>query len=115
MNNQNEPNSSTPPQASAKLERCDNITREAKFPLGRIVVTTHATEEISPIDIITGLARHESGDWGEIDEEDRKENEFSLAEGFRLMSVYTAANGTKFWIITEWDRSITTVLLPDDY
>ena len=59
--------------------------------------------------------RHQAGDWGEVDEHDRQENELSLREGFRLMSVYTLPNGVKLWVITEWDRSVTTVLLPDEY
>jgi hypothetical protein len=61
------------------------------------------------------LARHSSGDWGDVCEEDRKENDLSLKEGFRLLSVYTTSTGTKLWIITEADRSVTTVLLPEDY
>ncbi len=59
--------------------------------------------------------RHAAGDWGDVDEHDRRENEQSLDHGFRLFSVYHAADGTKFWIITEADRSATTVLLPEDY
>ena len=55
------------------------------------------------------------GDWGELCEEDRQENEFSLREGFRLLSAYTSAQGEKFWVITERDRSVTTVLLPEEY
>jgi hypothetical protein len=61
------------------------------------------------------LQRHQAGDWGDVDEHDRQENELSLKNGFRLLSVYHAANGVKFWIITEADRSATTVLLPEDY
>jgi hypothetical protein len=79
------------------------------------MATTNATEVLSSLDMLKGIMRHEMGDWGEICEEDRQENELSLVEGFRLMSVYRTANGTKFWIITEADRSVTTVLLPEDY
>ncbi|MDE3075945.1 MAG: plasmid related protein [Chloroflexota bacterium] len=61
------------------------------------------------------LFRHVSGDWGELDEEDKAENELSLREGFRLLSAYTLRNGEKIWIITEADRSVTTLLLPDEY
>lgn len=61
-----------------------------------------------------GLRRHASGDWGEVCEEDRRENELSLREGYRLLSVY-GTGASRFWIITEADRSITTVLMPDDY
>ncbi|HRJ27381.1 MAG TPA: hypothetical protein PLO61_07725 [Fimbriimonadaceae bacterium] len=62
-----------------------------------------------------GIGRHASGDWGEVCDEDRASNEEALVEGLRLMSVYTSTSGLTFWIITEWDRSITTVLLPEDY
>jgi hypothetical protein len=61
------------------------------------------------------LVRHIAGDWGEVDEQDRRENELSLVHGFRLLSAYTLKNGTKIWIITEADRSVTTVLLPEEY
>lgn len=87
----------------------------AKFPLGRLVATPNALENIPNPDIMAALQRHLTGDWGDVDEHDRKENEFSLKEGFRLLSVYRSARGVKFWIITEADRSATTVLLPEDY
>ena len=87
----------------------------AKFPLGRLVATPNALEHIPNPDIMTALLRHLTGDWGDVDEHDREENELSLKEGFRLLSVYRSAAGVKFWIITEADRSATTVLLPEDY
>ncbi len=87
----------------------------AKFPLGRLVATPNALGSIPNPDIMAALQRHLTGDWGDVDEHDRKENEFSLKEGFRLLSVYRSARGVKFWIITEADRSATTVLLPEDY
>jgi len=61
------------------------------------------------------LARHAARDWGELDREDSRENEYSLAHGFRLLSSYTTAAGEKLWIITEADRSATTLLLPEEY
>jgi hypothetical protein len=61
------------------------------------------------------LARHAARDWGELGQEDIRENEYSLAHGFRLLSSYTTAAGEKLWIITEADRSATTLLLPDEY
>lgn len=87
----------------------------AKFPLGRLVSTPNALEHIPNPDIMAALQRHLTGDWGDVDEHDREENELSLKEGFRLLSVYRSARGVKFWIITEADRSATTVLLPEDY
>jgi hypothetical protein len=88
-----------------------------KFPLGQIVATPGALAalEKSSEEPSTFLARHLSGDWGDLSEEDRKENEFSLLHGFRLLSSYKLRNGTKLWIITEADRSSTTLLLPDEY
>ena len=61
------------------------------------------------------LARHERADWGEVCTEDKAENNRALENGGRLMSVWTDPQGTKFWIITEADRSVTTVLLPEEY
>lgn len=87
----------------------------AKFRLGRIVSTPSALERLTQEDILLGIQRHQAGDWGEVSKDDRMENELSLEIGFRLFSVYQAANGTKFWIITEHDRSVTTILLPGDY
>lgn len=89
--------------------------RAAKFPLGRLVSTPNALASISHPELLAALHRHATGDWGEVDEHDRKENELSLKEGFRLLSVYRTTHGVKFWIITEADRSVTTVLLPEDY
>ena len=87
----------------------------AKFPSGQIVITPAALNTLSQTDVQTALVRHLRGDWGDVDEHDRKENDVSLQRDFRLLSVYHAANGTKFWIITEADRSVTTILLPSDY
>ena len=87
----------------------------AKFRLGHIVATVSASKKLTAEDVLTGIQRHQSGEWGDVDEHDRQQNELSLKEGFRLLSVYRAANGTQFWIITEADRSATTVLLPEDY
>ena len=86
-----------------------------KFPSGQIVITPTALNTLSQTDVHTALVRHLRGDWGDVDEHDRKENDVSLQHGARLLSVYHAANGTKFWIITEADRSATAILLPSDY
>ena len=91
------------------------VEKTAKFPLGQLVSTSNALSKLAHEDVLTALSRHVQGDWGKICEEDRQENELSLKKGFRLLSVYYGANGTKFWIITEADRSVTTVLLPEDY
>jgi hypothetical protein len=88
-----------------------------KFEPGRIVSTPGALRAIeeageNPASL---LARHLAGDWGELDPEDIKENEFSLVHGFRLLSAYRLRSGIKIWIITEADRSATTFLLPEEY
>ena len=62
-----------------------------------------------------GFVRHMAGDWGELDEHDWKENEAALEHGFRLFSRYVTPGGTKFYVITEHDRSVTTILLPEEY
>jgi hypothetical protein len=88
-----------------------------KFSPGNIVATPGALEALraSGDDLLAYVIRHLAGDWGDIDEHDRRENELSLIHGFRLLSAYTLNSGTKIWIITEADRSVTTILLPDEY
>ena len=87
----------------------------AFVPLGRTVATPAALAAVSPLDIAAALRRHSSGDWGDVDPDDRAANDAALKSGERLLSVYRSATGTTFWVITEADRSATTVLLPDDY
>lgn len=90
---------------------------EAKFPLGRLLATPGALKALvdAEEDPATYICRHASGDWGELCEEDKQENELSLREGFRILSAYKLHTGVKIWIITEADRSATTILLPEDY
>jgi hypothetical protein len=87
----------------------------AKFPLGQVVITRRALDVLHREDVRTCLDRHANGDWGDVCEADRRENEISLNQRLRLFSVYHDRTGVKFWIITESDRSATTVLLPEDY
>jgi hypothetical protein len=87
------------------------------FPLGRIVATPGALRaleraEQSPAEFLT---RHMQGDWGELGDEDKQENDFSVQHGFRILSTYTTSAGDKIWVLTEADRSTTTFLLPDEY
>lgn len=88
---------------------------QSKFSLGRLVATTNLTAVISPQEVFASLQRHADCDWGDVSDEDRESNEEALVHGSRLMSVYSNTAGQAFWIITEWDRSVTTVLLPEDY
>ena len=88
-----------------------------KFPLGRLAITPGAINALQesgqlPIDF---LSRHASGDWGEVSKEDQQENEFSIQNGFRILSAYRTKQGERLWIITEADRSVTTLLLPSEY
>ena len=87
------------------------------FPLGAIVATPGALEalEASHQSAAEFLARHVKGDWGDLSADDIAQNEFSLKNGFRLLSSYLTASGQKLWVITEEDRSSTTLLLPDEY
>ena len=87
----------------------------AKFALGQIVATPNALSTISNPEIQSALSRHLAGDWGNICAEDQAANERALVDGSRLLSAYRTKLGVKFWIITEWDRSATTILLPEDY
>jgi hypothetical protein len=87
----------------------------AKFPLGQTVITPGALEALSSTAVLNALDRHSEGDWGEVGKEDWDANERALRESTRLLSVYHSGSGVKFWIITEADRSATTVLLPEDY
>lgn len=87
----------------------------ALVPLGQLVATPNALANVSADEIQRALQRHVTGDWGELDEEDKTANDEALKTGERLLSAYKSATGTKFWIITERDRSVTTILLPEDY
>ena len=91
--------------------------RSSRFPLGRVLATPGALETLQkagqqPQEF---LDRHSQCDWGELDSHDIRENEISLQSGFRLLSSYTTAAGDRLWIITEADRSATTLLLPEEY
>jgi len=87
----------------------------ARFHLGRLAATPAALRAIAPEELFHALLRHLAEDWGALDKEDWRENDLSVEKGFRLLSSYETASGTTFWIVTEADRSATTVLLPDDY
>ena len=86
-----------------------------KFPLGRVVATPAALLVVPMPEFIAAMQRHRCGDWGDVDEHDRLENELALKKWLRLLSVYHTQAGVKFYIITEADRSVTTLLLPEDY
>ncbi len=86
-----------------------------RFSLGRTTATQGALAELSMEEVLRALARHAKGTWGDLSEDDRQANELALEHGDRLLSAYHSVTGVKFWVITEWDRSSTTVLLPEEY
>jgi hypothetical protein len=104
--------------ASAKGDQPDQDSElKPLFNLGQIVGTPGALQalteaEQNPFEL---LHRHMTGDWGDLDEEDKEENVLSVEQGFRILSAYKLETGTKVWVITEWDRSATTILLPGEY
>ena len=90
------------------------------FPLGQLVMTRGVNDMVAADEafakfITESLNRHVKGDWGELGDEDRAENDLSLKEGFRILSAYESGELPKIWIITEADRSATTILFPDEY
>lgn len=85
------------------------------FELGRTVATPHVLKVVPETEIFTALRRHQNCDWGDVCPNDKWSNDRAVKGGERLLSVYHSKDGVKFWIITEWDRSATTVLLPEDY
>jgi hypothetical protein len=91
------------------------IVLSPRFQLGRIVATPNALEHIPHEEIMLALRRHAQCDWGDLDPEDKTSNERAFAHGGRLFSQYQSVQNVKFWIITEADGSVTTVLLPEDY
>jgi len=88
-----------------------------QFPLGRVVATLGALKAIEDADQTPDefLDCHHEGDWGNIDPKDRRANDRALTEGTRLISAYKTAKREVIWIITEADRTVTTILLPDEY
>jgi hypothetical protein len=89
----------------------------AKFSLGQILSTPAALEVIGKAgqDASFFLDRHLQGDWGDVDDEDKQANDDALIHGARLLSAYRTLRGKRLWIITEADRSATTLLLPEEY
>lgn len=86
---------------------------ETRFPLGQLVYTPSLTPylvEIQPL-----LRRHANCDWGDLDDEDKAANDINVNNGGRLLSAYTMKDSTRIWIITEHDRSVTTILRPEEY
>jgi hypothetical protein len=105
------------PEGNLQSDNQEHEAPQPLFPLGQIVGTPGAMEAMqeaqqNPLEL---LYRHVTGDWGELDEEDKAENDLSVQRGFRILSAYHLATEVKIWLITEADRSVTTFLLPEDY
>ena len=90
------------------------IELAAKFELGPVMLTAGACG-IDEDEINTALSRYRAGDWGDLEEEDATMNDKAVTDGGRIMASYHTKDDVKFWVITEWDRSVTTILLPLEY
>ena len=93
------------------------ISKQPAFELGQIVATPAALAVLKkagqqPDEFLT---RHARCEWGDVDEDDRRENDYSLEHGFRILSAYRTNAGDRLWIITEGDRTVITLLLPEEY
>ena len=90
------------------------MTGAHRFPLGQVAITGNATLRLSTEEVLTALRRHAAGDWGDLCPEDMLANDSALEHLGRLLSAYGEGQH-RFWIITEADHSVTTILLPEDY
>jgi hypothetical protein len=93
------------------------VGRPPRFALGQVLATHGALAALvaagrTPSEFLT---RHQAGDWGDLTAEDAQENELALLDDYRLLSAYDLGNGIRIWLISEWDRSATTLLLPQEY
>lgn len=85
------------------------------FPAGELFITANAKAKLTENDTYPAIARHLRCDWSNLCRHDQLVNEEALANGERLSSVHRSEAGEEFWIMTEWDRSSTTILMPSDY
>lgn len=93
----------------------DSSSGSPLFAPGILTATANASRTVPPGDVLAALARHLNGDWGDVGPSDWQANDRAVIEDSRIFSVYRTEAGVKFWVITEADRSSTTVLLPEDY
>jgi hypothetical protein len=102
---------------AGKLALAQELEQSGKFPLGLVVATSGAVTALAEAQHLPAefLLRHKHGDWGELDPDDVRTNDYALRHEQRLLSAYHTRLDTKPWVITEWDRSVTTLLLPDEY
>lgn len=90
-------------------------TAFAKFDFDEVSATRGALENFRQTFLALCLARHRMGDWGDLDEEDKRMNDLALKSNTRLLSAYHAPNGERLYVITEGDRKLTTLLMPEEY
>ena len=90
-------------------------TIKQKFELGEICMMPTAKSILDETSVAEAIVKHSQGIWGDLDFQCKEANEVALEYGERLFSLYRDVNGVIFWIITEHDRSVTTILLPEDY
>lgn len=93
------------------------IRTQIHFPCGRLIMTAGVDELVDEgtLNPTPYLIRHLSCDWGDVCDRDRRANDTAVRNGYRLLSSYQVTPNLKLWIITEWDRSVTTLLLPEEY
>jgi hypothetical protein len=101
----------------SKTHGIRNASSRPLFPLGQVVATPGALQVLdqAAVNAWDLLRRHQRGDWGNVPPEDAEENGRSVANGWRILSSYPVSEEHRIWIITEADRSVTTLLLPDEY
>lgn len=92
-----------------------DVTGKRLFPLGKIVITRGAMLALTPETVNKAVTRHISGSWGNLCEQDKLANSFAIKHGERVISKYRGEGDEDFYIITEWDRSYTTILLTNEY
>ena len=98
----------------------EQVGQESKFKMGQLVFTSGVNDLVATntefaLFVTKSLGRHARGDWGDLPEADKRENEYALGKYLRLFSAYEKLPLPKIWIITEADRSVTTVLFPEEY
>lgn len=101
------------PSLGAKLKI--QMKFNTRFAFGRQYVTEAVAAAVPADELLKAVERHAAGDWGLLDQNDWENNDKALREGGRLFSRYQSSAGQKFWVVTEADRKVTTVLLPEDY
>ena len=91
------------------------MTNKKLFPLGKVVITPKAMKTLPTVEVLGALARHQTGDFGDLSDNDKETNLVALRCGGSILSAYNSTTGFRFFILTEHDRSATTILINDEY